>query len=127
MSFDWRNYLVLAKVLHGNCNTISHEEACLRAAVSRAYYAAFCTARNLACNKGSLSLSNTGQDHKLVMDHYRKDPDLDRRRVGSELKRLRDLRNLADYQNTVTDVEGSVQNAIDASQEVIDLLDKIFC
>lgn len=41
MNFDWEEYFNLAKELAGTT-----EEAKLRSAVSRAYYSAFCLARN---------------------------------------------------------------------------------
>ena len=41
MKFDWEEYFNLAKELAGTT-----EEAKLRSAVSRAYYSAFCLARN---------------------------------------------------------------------------------
>ena len=41
MKFDWEEYFNLAQELAG-----TNEEAKLRSAVSRAYYSAFCLARN---------------------------------------------------------------------------------
>jgi uncharacterized protein (UPF0332 family) len=41
MSFDWADYLRLAESLVSNPNAPGPEEAALRAAISRAYYAAF--------------------------------------------------------------------------------------
>jgi uncharacterized protein (UPF0332 family) len=46
MTFDWREYLTLAENLCTNSHTFPNQEACFRVAISRAYYAAFCTARN---------------------------------------------------------------------------------
>jgi len=42
MNFCWKNYFSLAKELA----EATEDEACLRSAISRAYYAAFCNARN---------------------------------------------------------------------------------
>jgi hypothetical protein len=46
MSFDWADYLKLAEALTQAPTVPGPEEAALRAAMSRAYYAAFCSARN---------------------------------------------------------------------------------
>jgi hypothetical protein len=48
MAFDWREYLVLARWLQTNTPPGMTEEGARRCAVSRAYYAAFCYARNYA-------------------------------------------------------------------------------
>ena len=46
--FDWADYLTLAQELA----TRRSDEAALRPAVSRAYYAAFCQARNVLRREG---------------------------------------------------------------------------
>ena len=51
MSFDWSEYLTLAQELTSASTSSPIQEAHLRAAVSRAYYAAFCKARNYLHNK----------------------------------------------------------------------------
>jgi hypothetical protein len=48
MPFDWREYLNLARQLAGLQGSDYSQEAVERSAVSRAYYAAFCWARNYA-------------------------------------------------------------------------------
>lgn len=46
MSFDWSEYLNVAKELAGVETSAASQEAKLRAAITRAYYAAFIKARN---------------------------------------------------------------------------------
>jgi uncharacterized protein (UPF0332 family) len=46
--FDWREYLNLAKFLLDLKSSGISKEALYRCAVSRAYYSAFCWARNYA-------------------------------------------------------------------------------
>jgi hypothetical protein len=41
MSFDWSQYLTLAKELAGEATILAEGEARLRDAISRSYYAAF--------------------------------------------------------------------------------------
>jgi uncharacterized protein (UPF0332 family) len=45
MSFDWLEYLIVAQEMFGEASDTAHEDANLRCAVSRAYYAAFHQAR----------------------------------------------------------------------------------
>ena len=70
MTFDWREYLTLAENLYTNSHNFPNQEACFRVAISRAYYAAFCTARNYAKKYDHLILRKTGEDHRIVKDHY---------------------------------------------------------
>ena len=55
MSFDWKTYLEVSEMLVKHQIT-GLEEACLRSAISRAYYAAFGTANSYLKNKGQLFL-----------------------------------------------------------------------
>lgn len=48
MSFDWREYLALARGLAGDSDASYSAEAARRAAISRAYYGAFGFARGVA-------------------------------------------------------------------------------
>jgi hypothetical protein len=66
MTFDWYQYLALAEYLYDNCDTFPNREACLRAAISKAYYAAFCSARNYARDFDRLVLDETAKDHGSV-------------------------------------------------------------
>jgi len=126
MSFDWQKYLVLADSLYQNCGVSSNEEACLRAAVSRGYYAAFCTARNLARDNDNLHLYNTGRDHGIIKQHYSSDPDLKRKKIGILLGRLRDKRNKADYADTEPQLEENTRYALNVSHEIMNLLQTIY-
>ncbi len=46
MSFEWSEYLNVAQELIEQAKKASYQEAKVRAAISRAYYAAFGAARN---------------------------------------------------------------------------------
>ena len=60
MSFVWSDYLDLAKELLGSAVGSPIEEAKLRSAISRAYYAVFNEARNyLVLNKPGLIIPDT--------------------------------------------------------------------
>ncbi len=46
MSFNWDDYLFLAQELATHPSNFPNQEARLRSAISRAYYSAFCKARD---------------------------------------------------------------------------------
>jgi uncharacterized protein (UPF0332 family) len=126
MMFDWYQYLVLAEYLYDNRDTLPDREACLRAAISKAYYAAFCSARNYARDFDRLDLDESAQDHGSVKKHYIRAPDPKNRQVGNFLDRLRDLRNQADYSDTVDRLEDLAKVAISQSKQVHTLLKQIY-
>jgi uncharacterized protein (UPF0332 family) len=132
MIFDWREYLILAENLCTNSHTFPNQEACFRVAISRAYYAAFCTARNYAKDYDDLSLHRTGKDHNTVKNHYVSANNFDsqqnrkRRLIGSNLHRLRNLRNKADYDDIFSSLEKEAKQAIIFSTQVINLLEDLF-
>ena len=105
MSFDWAEYLNLADALYRQRDTFANREACMRAAVSRGYYAAFCAARNRARDKDGLALSSDATDHRMVKDHYAGSSDRTRQKIGTLLTRLRNNRNQVDYQDTISALE----------------------
>ena len=71
MSFAWLDYLMLAEALLQARTTLAPEEACCRAASSRAYYAVYGAARTRARDQEGLQLPATGDAHQLVITHYR--------------------------------------------------------
>jgi hypothetical protein len=97
MSFPWLEYLVLAEALLQARTTLATEEACCRAAVSRAYYAVYGAARTRTRDQDGLQLPAIGDAHALVMTHYRQGPSPLHRAIGDNLRRLRRARNRADY------------------------------
>lgn len=97
MSFDWGEYLRLAKDLAKKTG-----EAELRSAISRAYYSVFITARNLLIAR-NIPLTYSGKDHKLVPETLKARGEMSRNikatEVGTNLERLLSDRNIADYEN----------------------------
>jgi hypothetical protein len=122
MSFDWSEYLNLARNLAGQTTTPPNQEAALRSAISRAYYAAFCTARNHVRDRENVqSIPLDGRAHQDVPNAFLQSRKLARRSVGTDLKRLRTDRVQADYY----DVFGMSTNISRKAQEVIQLADKV--
>lgn len=88
MSFDWIDFIKLAKKLVKN-----QDEASLRSVISRAYYGVFCIARN----KKGLKNYKKSNVHRKVIIHYQSSNNSDEKYVGKILDDLRRERNDADY------------------------------
>ncbi|WP_217355207.1 hypothetical protein [Aphanizomenon sp. UHCC 0183] len=118
MKFNWAEYLELAKELADITSTISSDsetdskprisEAKLRSSISRAYYAAFCIARNYlrdVLHEPRLSKARTGDtnEHQFVADEFRYNKSKNKKmiEIGNDLGRLRQSRNKADYDDTI--------------------------
>lgn len=125
MSFNWAEYLILADTLFIARAKFPHEEACFRTAISRAYYAAFCEARNHARKEGLTTLDGTGKDHGRVAEYYRGLPIEFRQQIGLRLERLRLDRNRADYDNAMGRVDSICEASLRTAREVLDYLKKI--
>jgi hypothetical protein len=119
MPFRWAEFLDLARSLHAQGATTG-QEAALRSAVSRAYYAAFCHARNYARDKQGYRPSYDGRDHHNVREHYRT------RRVGTRVCRglgqLLTWRRICDYEDQADNLGAVARQAIGWAEEVIALL-----
>ena len=68
MRFEWSQYLTVAKELAGQATTPANQEVKLRAAISRAYNAAFIKARNHPRDKQRYSIPTTGDADKYVSE-----------------------------------------------------------
>ncbi|KYK27645.1 MAG: hypothetical protein HXS48_16615 [Theionarchaea archaeon] len=121
MRFVWSQYLTLAKELAGHSVTAS-TEAKLRSSVSRAYYAAFCEARNYLRNELGYPIPTTGEAHKLVIDNLKTSIEPKLRRVGINLDRLRIDRNKTDYKDSVTGLHSMTKMALMLSEQIISTL-----
>ena len=104
--FVWAEYLMLARDLA----TQGADEAALRTAVSRAYYAAFCTARNTLRPDG-VNTDNL-RSHWSLWTKYREDPDPIRQIIGEDGNRIRGYRIQADYLDEFPDLSIAAQDTI---------------
>ncbi len=125
MSFDWSQYLNLAKELVGQATTPANQEAKLRDAISRAYYAAFILARNHLRDKEGHAIPKTGDAHKYVAAQFDISPDRMREKVAKSLKKLRLYRNQADYVDKFPGLVGIAKLAIDLSEDIIANLSRL--
>jgi uncharacterized protein (UPF0332 family) len=117
MVFDWGRYLVLAEEL----GVRRDDEAALRSAVSRAYYAAFCKARHHLDQEG-VGIPRTGTAHTLVWNKYRQGAERHRRFIGTTRDRLRRHRNKADYDNEVSRLVTVVLNTLTRARQLLESL-----
>jgi uncharacterized protein (UPF0332 family) len=125
MRFPWSAYLDIVELLLQVRVTNPpewHTEAVQRIAVSRAYYAAFCTACSDARAHEGFSPTGTGRDHGDVIRHYQQRSRI-HRHIAIILRRLRDVRNQGDYDDTIDeDLSLFAQNAVQDAHAVLDAL-----
>ena len=94
MPFVWNDYLRLADRL----GVPSEDEAAHRTAISRAYYAIFCVARN-RLRSHNVTIPKHGSSHVEVWNHYKTSPNRLARKIGDDGDRLRRSRTKADYED----------------------------
>src|SRR5262245_23556497 len=119
MAFSWHEYLVLARWLLANPPPGVSEEAVQRAAISRAYYAAFGHALNYAVAYLGFQPRDNENDHGRLRQHLK---NRKRKRVAECLGRLRDWRNPCDYENETGDLAPAVPRLMEDAQYVFDAL-----
>jgi hypothetical protein len=114
MAFDWKEYVELSRFLQQQAGIGIDQEALHRSAISRAYYGAFCYARNYARDWLGFHPRYEAEDHGRLRAHLKKSK---RWRVSEKLERLRDWRNESDYQDELDfDAQSAVSSALnDAS------------
>lgn len=126
MSFDWQEYLVLARELAGSPTVPSTEEARLRSAISRAYYAAFGRARlHLVADEGDTEIPATSEAHQQVGDKFAANSDPMYRLIGEHLRTLRLNRNLADYGPFVRGLSGVTRASLEIAYWVLQGIDHL--
>lgn len=122
MTFDWLEYLRLAQELAGQVVSPPNQEAKLRSSVSRAYYAAFCMARNYLRDIEGYSIPLGVEAHTYVRDEFKRSSDRVRRKIGNNLDRLRIYRNEVDYDDSVTGLSSTVTMTLMLAQQVTSML-----
>lgn len=116
MTFDWREYLKLAQYLQSGSEHSFTKEAASRCAVSRAYYAAFCYARNYARDKQGFVPTSKPKDHTLLREHFKQ---LKKLKIAEQLNDLRQWRNVCDYDDIVENLPMLLENSINEAKKLI--------
>ena len=122
MSFAWVEYLAVAEALVRQRGTLADDEACCRAAISRAYDAAYGAARNHARDVEGLALAQTEEDHRRVLVHYRRATDAAHQELGELLVRLRRHRTQADDADTLLNAVPRASTACRCARRVCALV-----
>jgi len=126
MSFDWEKYLILAHDWADLSEEHINKEALLRSSVSRAYYAAFCKARNyLRDSEKAQGLGKSSKVHQLVIDRFEENASTVKNDIGAALRRLRAFRNNADYKDKFRNLEEVAQLSLSYAEEIIESLEKL--
>lgn len=126
MSFDWSEYLDLAQQLTGSSTTsVVGAEARSRAAISRAYYAAFCKSRNHLRDVDGKTIPTSGDSHRIVKADLKNSSDATRQSIGKNLDRLRIERNKADYDDVLASVTSTTSFALALAQSVVSDLNEL--
>jgi uncharacterized protein (UPF0332 family) len=114
--FDWFEYFDLARNL-----ARQNDEASQRSAVSRAYYAAFCSARNrLRQEQGAIP--KTDKVHQIVWEQFENSTEKKRKQLAQYGKRLRRERNKVDYDDEIRNLDYFVRDAMETANRLISLL-----
>ncbi|MFQ5795286.1 MAG: DNA-binding protein [Candidatus Bipolaricaulia bacterium] len=128
MSFQWADYLAVARHLESHSTTSDYQEGCLRAAVSRAYYAALNTARNFLRDQWGIEVPGE-MIHKDVprwfmdaaeMGYIDIDDDEIGYEIGVLLDRLRGRRRQADYDDKVSGLSSLADISLEDAQLVVE-------
>ena len=125
MTFDWSQYLHLAKETLGQPAPPADRESRYRSAIHLAYYAAFISARNYLRDKKGYTFSTTVNIHKKVRDRFRISSDPIYKEIGKKLNILRLDRNQADYTDFVPNLNRKSKRAVKRSQQIILQLNKL--
>jgi uncharacterized protein (UPF0332 family) len=97
-----------------------------RSAVSRAYYAMYCTARDKLDDAGRFNPSKCDSKHVYVWKTYKADNEYPERvDIGTLGDRLRRKRIKVDYCGFIDHFPDLVENAMDEAEELKDFLEDL--
>ncbi|MTJ08398.1 HEPN domain-containing protein [Anabaena sp. UHCC 0204] len=137
MNFNWSSYLEVAEILFqevrsssGQEMDFSLKEAKIRSSISRAYYSAFCLARNyLRDIERDSELQHQRNDvHKYVIDKLFKSEIKELRNLSDELRTLRRMRNTVDYDDKIINpyiLLTNADKALNRANKIIKLLEEL--
>ena len=113
--FNWNEFYLLAKYLNDDYSFTCQEDV-QRTIVSRAYYGAFCMAKEVLEHKYKITVPQNSTSHKYVRIEYKKQGRDD---ISALLRDLREYRNCCDYNKIVTDLHKIVNESLIMSENII--------
>lgn len=117
MSFNWKEFLDLAKYLKGKESSQYTKQSALRTSASRAYFAAYCQARKYASRKfGYTPGSVPFADHGNLRRFFQNKQML---QLANHLNNLRLWRNRCDYDESIDDLETLVKSSIKKAEYIL--------
>lgn len=97
----------------------SQEEASMRSAVSRAYYASMHKSRIFAEKEGKVFVSKgTAEIHKEVVDYFKYKSGVSQGLLATKLGRLRMSRNECDYDDNIKNIKNTTENAMLDTEDI---------
>ena len=123
VKFDWLDYLSLAKQLIDDSEKSDLKDAMLRSAVSRAYFTVFCLARNYLRDEEE-KLIPSKDSHKWLIKQFQ--GNRTKAKISTQLVRLRDDRNKADYSDSVKNLGKLAESVIIGVINTLENLDKLY-
>ena len=108
MSFNWLEYQEISDDILASAKTSPFVEACYRAAISRSYYAVFNIAKKFVVRNYNSKLQSIRThyktmkksigSHEIHIQVFEQSTDRTEKKIGTELKRLKNMRVQADYE-----------------------------
>ena len=120
MSFEWHKFLEFADTVCKKATDFPDAEAVYRTATSRAYYAAYCEARNFVAKKDRQTFHSNA--HQQLQDYLITHQHPDRQKLGRHLKALHQFRLKADYEGELSELPVNLANqAIAWAKKIIEV------
>jgi uncharacterized protein (UPF0332 family) len=116
-SFDWVQYLIIARELAER----SENESALRSSISRAYYAAY-NAAMAYCGSKKILIHKENGSHEDLWNTFRRQGDLMLNMISEKGDRMRRKRTEADYFSEVEGLESSVEQCLEESHQILKTL-----
>ena len=111
MSFDWSQYLILAKELSISTAFSCREEALKRCAISRAYYSVFNQSRSKIAARLGVTPPKKGT-HAWTLKKLRLDGDRRYNDIGLKLGRIKKTREAADYDDNIRNISKELESTL---------------
>ncbi len=118
--FNWVDYVNLASEL-----SVRSEEACQRAAISRAYYGTFCIARNRLRSEGFRPTRGGTNSHDVYWQQYSRSASANRQEIADLGRKLKRARRQADYDDKVDSLDRLIIKSMTRANRLLSVLQSL--